>query len=141
MFLYSIKSAGLAKAATGQQQPGPPIAFRRMLIGPPPPAPIMLDCCELAVTRPFQALRRQHSGDRRLSACSAVSRRTEIGEIGETGFDLNLTGFGEFELGELCAERTQGRTDPDDAPELPAHPVAEPSDLWVLGRHRSRACF
>jgi hypothetical protein len=42
--------------------------------------------------------------------------------------------FDEFELGELFAERTQGRTDPDDAPEPPAHPVAEPGDLWVLGR-------
>jgi ParB-like chromosome segregation protein Spo0J len=61
----------------------------------------------------------------------------EIGELGEAGFDLNLTGFDEFELGELFAERTQGRTDPDDAPEPPAHPVAEPGDLWVLGRHRS----
>ena len=30
----------------------------------------------------------------------------------------------------------EGRTDPDDAPEPPAHPVAEPGDLWVLGRHR-----
>jgi hypothetical protein len=24
----------------------------------------------------------------------------------------------------------------DNAPEPPAHPVAEPGDLWVLGRHR-----
>jgi hypothetical protein len=46
----------------------------------------------------------------------------EIGELGEAGFDLNLTGFDEFELGELFAERTQRRTDPDDAPEPPAHP-------------------
>jgi hypothetical protein len=60
----------------------------------------------------------------------------EIGELGEAGFDLSLTGFDEFELGELSAERTQGRTDPDDAPEPPAHPVVEPGDLWVLGRHR-----
>src|ERR1700724_3470885 len=60
----------------------------------------------------------------------------EIGELGEARFDLSLTGFDEFELGELFAERTQGRTDPDDAPEPPAHPVAEPGDLWVLGRHR-----
>src|SRR5271169_350001 len=58
----------------------------------------------------------------------------EIGELGEAGFDLSLTGFDEFELGELFAERTQGRSDPDDAPESPAHPVAEPGDLWVLGR-------
>ena len=60
----------------------------------------------------------------------------EIGELGEAGFDLSLTGFDEFELGELFAERTQGRTDPDDAPEPPAHPVAEPGDLWALGGHR-----
>src|ERR1700739_183145 len=60
----------------------------------------------------------------------------EIGELGEAGFDLSLAGFDEFELGELFAERTQGRTDPDDAPEPPAHPVAEPGALWVLGGHR-----
>ena len=40
----------------------------------------------------------------------------EIGELGEAGFDLSLAGFDEFELCELFAERTQGRTDPDDAP-------------------------
>jgi len=39
----------------------------------------------------------------------------EIGELGEAGFDLRVTGFDEFELSELFAERTQGRTDPDDA--------------------------
>src|ERR1700736_2053682 len=50
-------AAGLAKAATGQQQPGPPIAFRRLLVGPPPPAPIVLDRFELAVTRLFQERR------------------------------------------------------------------------------------
>ena len=31
----------------------------------------------------------------------------EIGELGEAGFDLNLTGFDEFELGELFPERTK----------------------------------
>ena len=46
----------------------------------------------------------------------------EIGELGEAGFDLNLTGFDEFELGELFAERTQGRTDPDDADTLRGSP-------------------
>jgi hypothetical protein len=35
----------------------------------------------------------------------------EIGELGEAGFDISLTGFDEFELGELFAESTQGRTD------------------------------
>jgi hypothetical protein len=33
----------------------------------------------------------------------------EIGELGEAGVDLNLTGFDEFELGELFAERTGPR--------------------------------
>src|SRR5260370_1750943 len=60
----------------------------------------------------------------------------EIGELGEAGFDLSLTGFDEFELGELFAERTQGRTDPDDAPEPPAHPVPKPCVLSVLVRPR-----
>jgi hypothetical protein len=58
-----------------------------------------------------------------------------IGELGEAGFDLSLTGFDEFELGELFAERTQGRTDPDDAPEPPVHPVNRL--LWKLSIARS----
>jgi hypothetical protein len=50
--------------------------------------------------------------------------------------DLALTGFGDLELGDLLADRTQGLTDPDDAPEAPEHPVSQTGDLWVLGRHR-----
>ena len=60
--------------------------------------------------------------------CSPPSSRSSFCGTGRS--------FDEFELGELFAEKTQGRTDPDDAPEPPAHPVAEPGDLWVLGRHR-----
>jgi hypothetical protein len=56
----------------------------------------------------------------------------EIGELGEAGFDLRLTGFDEFELGELFAERTQGRTDPDDAPEPPPQ-----SKRWRPSTHKS----
>ena len=44
------------------------------------------------------------------------------------GFDLALTGFGELELGDLLADRTQGLTDPDDAPAAPEHPVCRTSD-------------
>jgi hypothetical protein len=47
----------------------------------------------------------------------------------EAGFDLNLTGFDEFELGELFPERTQGRIDPDDAPECGS------SSKWDPGRN------
>jgi len=37
----------------------------------------------------------------------------ELGELKLGGFDLALTGFGELELGDLLADRTQGLTDPD----------------------------
>jgi hypothetical protein len=60
----------------------------------------------------------------------------ELGELKLGGFDLALTGFGELELGDLLADRTQGLTDPDDAPAAPEHPVSRTGDLWVLGRHR-----
>jgi hypothetical protein len=52
------------------------------------------------------------------------------------GFDLSLTGFGELELDALLAEKTQGRTDPDDVPPPPEHPVSQPGKLWLLDRHR-----
>ena len=54
---------------------------------------------------------------------------------------LAITGSGwdpellRLELGEL-KERTEGLTDPDDAPAAPEHPVSQTGDLWILGRHR-----
>jgi hypothetical protein len=62
--------------------------------------------------------------------------RLELGELQLGGFDLSLTGFGDLELKDLLAERTEGLTDPDDAPAAPEHPVSQTGDLWVLGRHR-----
>ena len=75
------------------------------------------------------------------AAATITGNQAALPGFGETQLprtlhQLLLPGFDEFELGELFAERIQGRTDPDDAPEPPAHPVAEPGDLWVLGRHR-----
>jgi ParB-like chromosome segregation protein Spo0J len=52
----------------------------------------------------------------------------ELGELQDLGFDLSLTGFGDLELGELLADRTEGLTDPDDAPAAPEHPVSAPGD-------------
>ena len=57
-------------------------------------------------------------------------------EACQLGFDLGLTGFGELELGALFAEKTDGLTDPDEAPEPPEYPVSMSGDLWLLGRHR-----
>jgi hypothetical protein len=59
--------------------------------------------------------------------------RLELGELKLDGFDLALTGFGELELGEIFADRTEGLTDPDDAPPAPEHPVSQTGDLWLLG--------
>jgi DNA modification methylase len=60
----------------------------------------------------------------------------ELKGLGELGFDLGLTGFGELEFSALFAEKTDGLTDPDEAPEAPENPVSMSGDLWLLGKHR-----
>lgn len=61
---------------------------------------------------------------------------SEIAGLGEDGFDLSLLGFNDDELAAMLAEKTDGLTDPDDIPEVPADPVSVLGDVWVLGRHR-----
>ena len=61
---------------------------------------------------------------------------SEIEGLGEDGFDLSLLGFNEDELANLLAEKTEGLTDADDIPEVPAEPVSVLGDVWVLGKHR-----
>jgi hypothetical protein len=51
---------------------------------------------------------------------------------------LSLTGFGDLELKDLLAERTEGLTDPDGTLAVPEHPVSQTGDLW-LGRSASKA--
>ena len=61
----------------------------------------------------------------------------ELGEIGDLGFDLELTGFTDEEIKALMpVDVTEGLTDPDDAPPLPDNPVTRPGDVWVMGKHR-----
>jgi len=61
--------------------------------------------------------------------------RLEMADLREMAFDLSLVGFGEAEQAAVL-DRTEGLTDPDDLPDPPAHPISEPGDLWLLGRHR-----
>ena len=61
--------------------------------------------------------------------------RLELLDLRDSGVDLGLTGFGEFELAKLFGS-TEGNTDPDDTPETPATPISQPGDVWLLGRHR-----
>jgi DNA modification methylase len=62
--------------------------------------------------------------------------RIEIGELKDDGYDVDLLGFDDDEIADLLAERTEGLTDPDDAPDAPANPVSVLGDVWLLGRHR-----
>jgi DNA modification methylase len=61
--------------------------------------------------------------------------RLELGELKGLGADLGLTGFGELEIGALLGF-TSSDADPDEAPEVPAHPISHPGDLWICGDHR-----
>lgn len=61
---------------------------------------------------------------------------SEIEGLGDEGFDLSLLGFSDDELAAMMAEQTEGLTDPDDIPEVPADPVSVLGDVWVLGKHR-----
>ena len=60
----------------------------------------------------------------------------ELGELGELGFDLDLTGFDGDEIAALTPGGTEGLTDPDEIPEPPVVPTTKPGDMWLLGEHR-----
>ena len=61
----------------------------------------------------------------------------ELGEIGELGFDLDLTGFTADEIAALIPEQIEpGLTDEDEVPEVPKQPVTVLGDVWLLGQHR-----
>ncbi len=61
----------------------------------------------------------------------------ELADLREDGFDLELTGFDESELGDLMEEGeipTVGNE--EELPEPPANPVTVKGDVWKLGNHR-----
>jgi len=63
--------------------------------------------------------------------------KAEIEDLKLEDFDLGLLGFDDkFLDGLLEAEPTEGLTDEDDVPEVPAIPVTVEGDVWVLGNHR-----
>lgn len=61
----------------------------------------------------------------------------ELAELGDDGFDLDLTGFTDEEIKALMqVEVTEGLTDEDATPAVPETPVTVLGDVWILGRHR-----
>jgi DNA modification methylase len=62
--------------------------------------------------------------------------KIELHDLDAQGFDLSLTGFETGEIANFLAEPTEGLTDEDAVPEVPAVPVTVEGDVWLLGRHR-----
>lgn len=61
---------------------------------------------------------------------------SELQALGQAGFDLELTGFSDLELGAILAEKTAGLTDPDEVPEIADQAVSRLGDIWQMGNHR-----
>jgi len=62
--------------------------------------------------------------------------KVELSDLNADGFSLDVIGFNADELSRLLADKTEGLTDPDEVPEVPAIPVTALGDVWSLGRHR-----
>ena len=62
--------------------------------------------------------------------------KLEFADLDAEGFDLTLTGFDLGEIAALTLDETEGLTDPDAVPDVPAVPVTVLGDVWLLGRHR-----
>src|SRR3989440_1142214 len=58
----------------------------------------------------------------------------ELQDIQESGFDLALTGFDPGEIDSLLALEDEEKA--NSAPPLPAIPVSQSGDIWLLGPHR-----
>jgi DNA modification methylase len=59
----------------------------------------------------------------------------ELGDLRDMAVDLSSLGF---DAGDLDALLRAGEADPreDEVPPVPAVPVSQPGDLWVMGNHR-----
>lgn len=62
--------------------------------------------------------------------------RIELGELAESDFSVELTGFDEKELARILQGEISGNIDPDEVPDIPENPVTLEGDVWILGRHR-----
>lgn len=65
--------------------------------------------------------------------------RVELADLTADGFDIDLIGFSDAELGELMVAAgldDDSDADPDDAPDVVEQAVSVPGDIWVCGAHR-----
>ncbi len=59
----------------------------------------------------------------------------ELIDLEGMGFSLGLTGFDSIELDRLTADDEEIER-AEAAPPLPAIPICQPGDVWLLGSHR-----
>jgi len=65
--------------------------------------------------------------------------RTELQELIDDDFDLDLTGFDPDELADLMAgdePNNQGLSDEDNAPQTSDVTISKTGDIWLMGKHR-----
>lgn len=62
--------------------------------------------------------------------------KVEFQELGDLGFDLELTGFSLDEIDKLNPKTVEGLTDEDSVPEVQETPKTVLGDIWLLGEHR-----
>lgn len=62
---------------------------------------------------------------------------SELSDLHDAGFDMELTGFSDQELGELIKPHPSGGlTHPDEAPPVAETVVCSIGETWILGSHR-----
>ena len=75
--------------------------------------------------------------DNKLALNASWDMEALLVEVRDLGDEFGeLMGFSDDELAAMMAEETEGLTDEDAVPEVPAVPVTVEGDVWVLGRHR-----
>jgi len=69
----------------------------------------------------------------------AAMLRAELLDLKAIGFDMNLVGFSQSDLGAMMAgdgSAVDEAAADEPAPEPPIDPVSRPGDLWIMGEHR-----
>lgn len=75
--------------------------------------------------------------DNKLALNASWDMEALLVEVRDLGDEFGeLMGFSDDELAAMMAEETDGLTDEDAVPEVPAVPVTVEGDVWVMGRHR-----
>ena len=67
-----------------------------------------------------------------------VLLKSELFELRDMDFDLDLIGFSEVEIDELLGddETVEGLTEEDAVPDVPNEPITKLGDVWLCGKHR-----